>query len=66
MEWKYHQDGIGIPSRWNNNSILMEWECHLDGINQIGEGIDLSAARPLNRLGGAVEKSRHRGNYDTV
>ena len=44
----------------------MEWEYHHDGINQIREEIDLPAARPLNRLGGAVEKSRHRGNYDTV
>ena len=26
-----------IPSRWNDNIINMEWECHLDGINQIWE-----------------------------
>ena len=24
MEWEYHQDGITIPSRWFDNTILME------------------------------------------
>lgn len=39
---------------------------HLDGVNRIGEEVDLSTARPVNGLGGAVGESRHRGIFDTV
>ena len=51
----------------------MEWECHLDGINQIREEIDLPTARVvdgsaelLRRVGIGGIMTQYGGIYDTV
>lgn len=32
MEWLNHHYGIVLPYRWNNNTIMMDWEYHPDGL----------------------------------